>query len=168
MKLTARYKGLAWLVLVVLILPLLAWRYALNGTTDQWLSARKNRRQTELLCGAANRPIDPRTALTTSEEMLLSGSLIAAVLPSAESEKLSIGHFSPCVTSDQDGVLLATGQMSLEGGFAGMVRVINMMEREIPQCKIISAQFHSVKPRGRGAVKTLNCTIYIQQITAEN
>jgi hypothetical protein len=164
MKALGKYKGLALLVLLVVVAPLLVYRYSISGTVEQWRLARDYRRQIEALRGEQSTSGDSRNIETADTEMLLSGLAVAELLPIIEREKLRIEHFSPCVTSDSNGILLTTGQLSLRGPFAGTVRLLDALEREMPYCKIISANWRGVKPRNRGSTKTLTCTIYIQQI----
>ncbi len=164
MNLWLKYKGLARLALVLLIAPLLVYKYALGGTLKQWRTTAKYRQQTEQLRIAGAQSAKPQNTCTIDTEMVLSGLVVAELLPFIESEKLWIEHFSPCVTSDRDGIRLTTGQLSVRGKFTGIVGLIDRIEREMPWCKILSLQFRVVKPRNRGSTKTLVCTIYVQQI----
>ena len=165
MKGLAKYKGIAWLALVVVIVPLVVYNYAVSGTVKQWRMTGKQRRQIEQLRSTHSRATAAESILTVDTEMILSGLAVARMLPFIEAENLRIEHFSPCVTSDTDGILLTTGQLSVQGRFAGIVKLLERLEREMPYCKIISANYRSTKPRNRGSTKTLTCTIYIQQIT---
>lgn len=99
---------------------------------------------------------------------MLNGELIAMLLPIIENEELRIEHFSPIITSETDGIVLVTGQLSIRGRFVGIVKLLDRLDGQFSQCKIISAQYRTVTPRDRNGVKTLNCTIYIQQITTNS
>ena len=173
MKGLVKYRGLALLALLVVVAPLLVWQYALSGTVDRLRQTGKNRKQiAELRAmqsatnGTPQGSADGDAQIsTTGREMVLSGELIGALLPTIEAEKLRIEHFSPCVTSDSDGVRLTTGQLSVEGRFAGIVKLLDFLERRVPHCKVVSAHFRTARPRNRNETKTLSCTIYIQQIT---
>lgn len=167
MKWLAKYKGIAWLALVVVIVPLAVYNYAIRSTVKQWRMTGKYRQEIELLRGAQSRSAKPQSIQTTDTEMILSGLAVAGLLPFIESEKLRIEHFSPYVTSDKDGIALTTGQLSVQGTFAGIVKLLCQLESEMPYCKVISTQYRSVKPRNRGSTKTLTCTIYIQQIMTD-
>lgn len=165
MSMWTKYRGLAFLALLVVVSPLLVWQYALRNTVVQWRQTDKNRGQIEALRAAQTATGGPFRVPTTEREMILSGELVGALLPVIESEKLRIEHFSPCVTSESDGLKISTGQLSVRGRFAGIVRLLDALERELPHCKVISAHYRTNLPRNRGEEKTLGCTIYIQQMT---
>ncbi len=165
MKGVAKYKGIAWLVLVVVVVPLVVYWYAVSGTVKQWRMTGKYRQQIEQLRSTQSRTSEPQSVNTTDTEIILSGLAVAELLPFIESEKLRIEYFSPCVTSDKDGIVLTTGQLSVQGAFISIVNLLDRLERDMPYCKIIAAHYRSTKPRNRGSTKTLSCTIYIQQIT---
>lgn len=170
MKGLNKYKGLLYLGLLVIVAPLLAYRYALGETVSQWANTRKILRQAEQLRQAERTvPTGQEAAIYSDDsEMIRSGLLVAELLPVIESGNLTLEHFSPFLTSSQNGIILTTGQISVQGRFSGIVRLIDNIEREILPCKMISVRFHTVKPRNRGGAKTLNCTIYVQQIVINN
>lgn len=164
-----KYKGLLYLGLLMIVAPLIAYRYALGETVSQWVKTGQIRQQVEQL--KQSERIAPAQAVGIDSggmEMIRSGLLVAGLLPVIESENLTLEHFSPFLTSDQNGITLTTGQFSVQGRFSGIVRLIDKIEREIPSCKIISARFQTAKPRNRGGIRTLNCTIYVQQIVIDN
>lgn len=167
------------LVLLLVVAPVVVWRYAVGGTVERWRGTVKARRQIELL--SASQPHVPTTpgsqggqggqrspeGLGVAEELILSGRLVTGLLPLIEAEGVSIESFTPCVTSEADGVRLATGQLVVRGDFIGIVKLIDELERTRPDCKIVSTHFRSSRPRGRQSAKTLSCTICVQQITVE-
>lgn len=168
MKLWGKYKGLVYLALLVVGVPLLAYGYALGSTVAKWQKARSNCRRIEHLRNEVDRTTSSSAVDVEGTEMMQSGLLMEELLPHIEEGGVRIEHFSPCVTSEQDGIRLSTAQLTLQGGFAGIVRVLAETESGFPQCKVISAQFRSARPRNRKSSKTLSCTVYIQQITAND
>jgi hypothetical protein len=156
------------LALLVVVAPIVVWQYALGGTVRQWRATGKYHRQTEELRAAQPSTTRQPQVSTTDREMILSGELVGALLPTIEAERLRIEHFSPCVTSDIDGLRLATGQLTVQGRFAGIVRLLDEVERTLPHCKVISTHYRTTRPRNRNEAKTLSCTIYIQQITTND
>lgn len=165
MKGLAKYKGIALLVSLTLVVPLTVYRYAVSVTVKQWLTTRDYRLRIEELRGIQSQATGSGNVETADVEMLMSGLVVAELLPSIEREKLHIEHFSPCVSSDSDGIVLTTGQLSVRGTFAATIKLLDELEKGMPYCKIISVNWRGVKPRNRGSTKTLTCTIYIQQIT---
>jgi hypothetical protein len=166
-KLWAKYKGVATLVLLIVVTPLFVWQYAVKETVTQWRTTMKSRRQITELRNSQTPQIDRHEVQAADREMILSGLVVAELLPLIQSEDLRIVHFSPCVTSETDGIVLATGQLSVQGGFSGIVKLLEEMERKMTGCKIIAAHYRTTKPRNRKEVKTLDCTVYIQQITTK-
>jgi hypothetical protein len=156
----AKYRGLASLALLLLVAPVLVWQYALSGTVGQWRAAKKDRVQIDRLRAAQTATAKQPAVSTSDREMILSGEIVSALLPTIEAEKLSIERFSPCVTSDTGGLRLTTGQLTVQGRFAGIVRLLDELERELPHCKIVSVSYRKKK--------ALSCTIYVQQITTTN
>ncbi|MDR1671290.1 MAG: hypothetical protein LBR57_02100 [Alistipes sp.] len=167
MTLWTKYKGQATLALLLVVTPLVVWQYAVSGTVTQWRATAKARRQIIELHASQPRSVDTSDVSTAGSEMILSGAVVAELLPLIENEGLWIAQFSPCVTSEADGILLTTGQLTIEGHFAGIVQLLDRIETDLPECKLISAHYRTTKPRTRNAIKTLNCTIYIQQITTK-
>ncbi len=165
MNLWHKYKGLATLALLFAIAPAIVWQYAVDGTVAQWRQASRQSRQIEELRASQTSAAKASHTTLSDAEMIASGLLVAELLPAIEEEKLRIEHFSPCVTSEADGGRLTTGQLSVRGGFRGMVKLLDKLERELPQCKVISTLYRSNRPRNRNEAKTLTCTIYVQQIT---
>jgi hypothetical protein len=162
-----KYRGIAWLTLIVVVIPLVVYRYAVSGTVEQLHLTRKYRRQIEQLRSTQHQSAELLSVETTDTEMILSGLMVAELLPFIESERLNIENYTPYVTSDKDGIVLTTGQLSVEGAFTSIVKLLWQIEQQMPWCKIISVQYDSVKPRNRGSTKKLICTIYIQQIMTD-
>ncbi len=166
MKPWAKYKGLASLALLLLIGPLFVWQYAVSDTVGRWRGTVKLQRQITALQAAQDHGERRQEISLSGTEMISSGLVVAQLLPTIESEGLKIEHFAPYITSETEGIRLATGLLSVEGTFTGIVKLLDAMERALPECRIVAAHYRSTKPRNRGAAKTLTCTIYIQQITA--
>ena len=155
------------MALLLVVAPAVVWQYGVGGTVSRLRDTAKLRRQiTELRSTQA--PGENRYEIPEQDvEMISSGLVVAKLLPLIEAEKLRIENFSPCITSEADGVRLTTGQLSVQGAFTGIVKLLAGLESDVPGCKIISAHYRTTTPRNRGAAKTLSCTIYIQQITIE-
>lgn len=155
MSLWAKYRGLAQLILLVIVAPLVVWQYALSSTITHWNTTNNNRKEIAKLRVAAPQ----KSAKTTLvREMILSGEVVAELLTTIEQNGLQLAHFSPIVTSEKDGVRLATGSLTIEGDFIGMVRFLDVAERQLTDCKLIAAQFRVKK-------EVLSCTVHLQQIT---
>jgi hypothetical protein len=167
MKTLIKYKGIAWLALIVVAIPLVVYRYAVSGTVEQLHLTRKYRRQIEQLRATQHQSAEFPSVGMIDTEMILSGLMVVELLSFIELERLNIENYTPYVTSNKDGIVLTTGQLSVEGAFTSIVKLLWQIEQQMPWCKIISVQYDSVRPRNRGSTKKLICTIYIQQITTD-
>ncbi len=168
MKQWTKYKGLAALAMLTLVAPVFVWQYGVSDTVGRWRVTIKLRRQITELQGTHLHGGERHAIPLSATDMISSGLMMTRLVPPIEAEGLRIEHFSRHITTETEGVRLATGQLSVCGTFVGIVKLLRMIECELPECKIIAVRYRSTKPRIRGAEKTLTCTIYIQQITTIN
>jgi len=162
MSMVTKYRGAAGLVLLLIVAPLVVWQHIAGGTVSHRRRTGDYRRQiAELRAAQSQSPV----SVADSREMILSGLIVTRFLPVIESEGLKIDHFSSCVSSEEDGIRVVTGQLVLEGGFVGIVRTLDDFERSFPEVKLISAHYRTAKRGSRRAPDALRCTMYFQQIT---
>jgi len=196
-----RYKGLVYLGLLVVVLPLVAWKLAIGQTWHIW---RETARQaTELArlssempavdgglatpfdqngpngsapvagsagqsahdtLGTAASPTVPAAAASADTlEYIRSGLLIERLLPAMEAAGVAVVKYSPCVTSSEGGLNIHTAELLLSGGFVPMVRVIDDLEKQLPGCKLVSVNFHSIR-RQYNRPARLEASLVVQQI----
>lgn len=65
-----------------------------------------------------------------------------------------------------DGAVLQTAELILEGSYTGLVRIIEQIENDFRQSRLISVAFKSTQ-RDRTRPPTLTVTIILQQIVTE-
>lgn len=162
MKLPYRYRGLALVALLVLLLPWGAWRFALRDTVRTWRDCRELERQL-----AESPPLsDAHESLQTAQEaeLILSGLLLEHVRRATTGRSVEVAGYEPLVTTRQDALAIHTAQLTLTGGYAALLRVVDELERTLPQCRVQSLAWHTLDER-RTRRTQLYLTIYLQQIT---
>ena len=163
MNLPYRYRGLGLVALLALLLPWMAWRFALSDTFVAWRECRRLERRLEALA-----PTTPATgaavpAAVEAPELILSGGLLDSVRRFAPVGVHATGYV-PAVTLQQDGIEIRTAQLTLTGPFAELLRTVDALERRLPACRLRSAEWQTTtQPRTRRTQLTL--TLHIQQLT---
>ena len=186
-----RYKGLVYLGLLLMVLPLAAWKLAIGQTWHIW---RQTSRQTTELArlssempaaeggaatvgptiqgdpgAAAGLPVtassatSPTGASADTLEYIRSGLLIERLLPAMEAAGVAVVKYSPCITSSEGGLSVHTAELLLSGGFVPMVRVVDNLEKQLPGCKLVSVNFHSIR-RQYNRPARLEASLVVQQI----
>lgn len=159
MNVSYKYLGVLLLGLLIVVLPLVAWHYALHDTLQAWLKCRRISAQLEQMGPATqtNRPVR-----TSDRELILSGELLDIVRQAASSEVRVIGY-EPLVNQEQNGAAVHTGQLTLSGEYRSLLRVADAIERTYPQCRLRSLVWRcGTNPATRR--EQLTAVLYIQQI----
>ncbi|GHV01659.1 hypothetical protein FACS1894159_09800 [Bacteroidia bacterium] len=150
-----RFKGLLYLILLLVVTPLLAWRLALGSTWHTWRQAQREARQLERLGSVAtdseradDRGSNDGMALDTTE-YIQSGLVIERLLPEASRYGVSVVSYTPFMMAQEGGIVHRNALLTLSGGFHGMVRVIDHLEREVATCHLASVGFRSVRRNGK-------------------
>lgn len=163
MNVPYKYRGLALFVLLVVVLPGAAWRFALSDTFGAWRECRRLERRLEIL--APTRPATEAAmpSVVETPELILSGALLDSVRRFAPAGVRATGY-RPVVTLRQDGIEIHTAQLTLTGAFADLLRTVGQLERRLPACRLRSAEWcTAVQPRTRRTQLVL--TLYLQQPT---
>jgi|GEM_PF-982244 len=188
-----RYKGLVYLGLLLVVLPLVAWKLAIGQTWHIWRQT--SRQATELArlsseLPAADGGFDGSTGQGGSDrsgnlsadsvarrgsatppagtsadtlEYIRSGLLIERLLPAMEAAGVAVVKYSPFITSSEGGLNIHTAELLLSGGFVPMVRVVDDLEKQVPGCKLVSVNFHSIR-RQYNRPARLEASLVVQQI----
>ena len=163
MNIPYKYRGLGLLVLLVIVLPWTAWRFALYDTFIAWRQCRHLERQLATLAQATDGTKRPAVEST---ESILSGALLDTLRHSAPAGVRVMGYV-PAVTLQQDGVEIHTAQLTLTGPFAELLRTTEALERRLPDCRMRSVEWRTTT-QARNRRPQLILTLYIQQLTLKN
>lgn len=159
MKLPFRYRGLVWLVLLVIVLPGITWCLALQNTCAAWRDChRLNVRLSSL------KPcVRPPTVRQEMPELILSGLLLDSVRLATEVYGARVLGYEPQLTLRQESLGIHTAQISITGSYVSLLRVIDRLECSLPSCRLLSLKWR-VAPDRHTRLMQLTTTLYIQQI----
>lgn len=158
-----KYKGLIYLLLLVIVVPLLVWRLALGSTAKMWRGYNRNTTRIETLRAEQQAGAVPITLQLWEKEQIASGLLLESILPLAEANGAQIQKYTPYMSQSANGLALYTAEVTLTGRYSGMVRMIQEIETGASACRLVSANFKAVKQRNRPDPQ-LTLTLIIQQL----
>lgn len=163
MNVPYKYRGVALLALLIIILPGAAWRFALSDTFGAWRECRRLVRRLEILAPTPATDLSAASPAAQTPELILSGALLDSVRRFAPAGVRATGY-QPVVTLRQDGIAIHTAQLTLTGAFADLLLTVGQLERRLPACRLRSAEWCTVvQPRTRRTQLVL--TLYLQQPT---
>ena len=148
------------LVLLVMV-PLLAWNLAVSRTVNQWRKYRAEQVQIRLLERMDN---IPKTSATLYGDLLHSGDLLKAISPEIEANGLSVDLYVPYLTETQGAATLRSAEIVLRGRFIPLLKTIHALEHNVPQVSLRSVEFASTNNLREKEVQ-LRATLIVQQIT---
>lgn len=165
MKEYEKYRGLAYLTVLLLVLPYMVWSMAISETIAMWRFARKTTArialfETDTVTSAA------AMAESAHGKALFEGQLIEAINPLSEKYQIKVVKFTPYISEKTDGVVLHTAELILEGSYTGLVRIIEHIESNVGQPHLVSVAFKSTR-RDRSRPPVLTTTLVLQQIVTE-
>ncbi len=156
-----KYRGLAYLLAVVVLLPLLAWSLALSGTASQWRETRKAEKQLDAMRQQNGTSAVSAVALA-AQEHISDGELLGDILCGPGC--CEVVKYVPYVTGNADGLALHTAEIVLNTDYKSLVQIVDNIERTMPLSRLKSLSLRSVTPRGSNQVQ-LHAVLIIQQIT---
>lgn len=163
MKLAEKYRGVVLLTLLVAGLPGLAVRFALRDTFRCWRDCL--RLADRIAAMPAQEAADgSEIGFADAPELILSGGVLDSVRRAAAEHGVWVTGYEPLVTLQWDGAALHTAQVTLTGGFAGLLRTTESLERRLACCWLRSAAWRSVV-QYRTRKTQLVLTLYVQQLT---
>lgn len=162
----AKYKGLTYLLLLLVVLPWAAWSLALKDTASKWRAYGKERRELAVLreTAASESGHVAAGAVLQTGEIIASGQFLRLISETADANRVAVERYTPYLTENGDGIEIMTGEITVSGDYISLVRVIDHIEWKIGACKLVSADFRSAKDRRSGRIK-LTATLLVQQMT---
>ena len=160
MTLPYKYRGIVLLAGLAVVLPWMAWHFALHDTFTAWSDCRRLAAQLETLALMAAQPAAPHAG---DRELILSGGLLDTVRRADAQHAVQVAGYEPLVTAERDGVAVHTAQLTLTGGYGPLLQVVDALERTLPACRLRSLDWQAA-PERRTRRMQLTLTLYIQQI----
>lgn len=164
MKLPEKYRGLIFLALLLVILPLAVYSLALKKTAVKHREYRSAGKElTVLRLQAANATQQAATGVKPGQELIASGRMLDAIADEIKKNSLSVHKYTPYTIVHEGGIVINTGEAVIAGGYAQLVRLMEFVEKDVAGCRIISVNFRSSKEARTGKV-SLTATMVLQQI----
>lgn len=156
----ARNKNTGYLLVLLILLPLFSYTFALS----KYFRLRKEVKQQETEIAAFQRqnPIKPDEP-QASKDLIFSGKLIDELNSVVAQQNLKIAHYTPHISKSDNASTLHTAVAAVSGDYLQITRLINHIETNLKQCRIISVNY-CIANTGYKGNKELQCTIVIQQI----
>lgn len=160
MTVAYKYRGVAMLTLLVVVMPLVVWHYALRDTAVAWFECRRLAAQIEQVPETENTTMPVGTE---AAEMIFSGALLDAVRLAAEASSVQVAGYEPLVTLRQDKTAVHTAQLTLNGSYAELLRLVDRIEHDLPQCRLRSLALQVTTERTTQRTQ-LTLILYVQQL----
>ena len=162
-----KYKGLAYLAILLVVIPYLVWSMALSGTVRMWNSLQETTKRIALLESKTNDMGVELSAGTSQDTVsIFDWQLIEAIHPLTEKYNAKIVKFTPYISENIEVAALYTAELILEGNYAGLVRIIEHIENDITKSRLISVTFKTTR-RDRSKPRELTTILILQQIIIE-
>lgn len=158
MKLPFRYRGVVFLISLLIVLPWFTWRFVLAETFSTWLECRRLTRELN-----EQKPVEAVVVPSAREELLFSGRLLDTLQRAAEGSRVRVTGYLPLVTQRQDRLEIHTAQVILTGKYTELLPVIRWAEVALPCCRMRSLCWTATEDPGSKR-KMLSATFYMEQI----
>ncbi len=164
MKIPQKYKGILYLVLLVIVLPVAVYSFALRGTIVKWNRLAVVENTIDSLRSAPISSDTPSLQITIPNRDIISdGAIINIASQEMERSRVSVEKFTIYNIYDSENVKVVATEMELSGGYKSIVKVIDFIETNVSECRIASLEFRT-KKRERQNVYYLSANILLQQV----
>lgn len=157
-----RFKGLIFLFLLLILLPLCVYQLALKKTISQYRLLHQEK--VELNDLQKQMKLSPTTTFEDyGDDLLQNGQLINLMSQNMTLNNVKIERYTPILHKEEGFFKEFTVEIVFEGQFISLIKLINELETKYSSCKIASANFKIQKQRQQNKEK-LYLTLWIQQL----
>lgn len=142
-----KYKGLVYLIGLVVVVPWLTYNLAISKTVRIAREARKAKKEIAALQGRGE-----GVAIEKADPILQNGDIIARISGGG----CTVVKYTPYITENRDGLTVHTAELVLSGTYKNLLRLVERAEKE---ARLISTEFKNVKGG-------LRATLILQEITS--
>lgn len=156
-----RYKHRLFLAGLIIILPWIAYSYAISDTVKLYSDYKT---ESSAVMQLQQQSLgNKQTATTDIRELIHSAEVLDSIEPTIKQHNISVVQYAPYMTIAGDGESLSSAELTISSGFISAVKLVDYIEKHLPACRIISLNFNTVNKYG---VRTgeLQTKIIIQQI----
>lgn len=158
-----KYKGILYLTLLVVILPLCAYWLAIKQSVDIIFDMSKKQETISQLDHNGEKH-KPKSELSlSSNDIIQSGIILDKIFTKDSTHNVEVAKYTPYLTFGDSNISIYTAELTLKGDFISILKVIDNVERNIPECTLSSLLLRTIIDR-QSNTKQLFATLYIQQI----
>ena len=160
----SKYKGIVYLVVLLIILPVAIYMLALGKTLNIYIANNKASSEIEKLEAAKVTEKIPEVPVT-SQDYISNGLILDYIKNNSTTQdgNIVIDKFIPSKIDLGNGISVHTAQIVIYSDYISIVKTIDNLEKTANQCNLVSVNFKSETNRQTNNVK-LKATIIIQQI----
>lgn len=159
-----KYKGLIYLMGLVIVLPLSVYRIAIDENIRMSIQTIKYEKEVAVLKAKTGMEDVGRTPLVHSSEVLQSGILVPEIIDSEAGTRCRVVKYTPYIVENRDGMTVYTAELVISGSYTDLLRLMAKMENNKQGCLLVSASLRSISQRQKKE-KELHMTLILQQIT---
>ena len=156
------YIGIIKLLCILVLLPVVVWRFGLNNTFRLYNENKK----LEILHNKAinNQGVAGATFPTQSVPLLSNGKILQLFSDSLITYGVEFVRYTPHIIDSENDYKLYCGELLLTGGYISLVKVVSLIEKANLPLKIVSMNFEYDTRRNRQIEKQLVLTLLFEQI----
>ncbi|MDL2319682.1 hypothetical protein LJC45_00925 [Alistipes sp. OttesenSCG-928-B03] len=158
-----KYKGLLYLAALLVVVPWFVYRVAIADTVRMKRELKQTQREIVRLQNQSRSEGAATGAIAGNALELQSGGLIPRITDCEADARCTVVKYTPYVTESRDGLAVHTAELVLSGTYADLVRLVERAETQLASCRLVSANFKSIRQRQRKPTQ-LQVTLVLQQI----
>lgn len=141
------YTGLVKLSVLVVVLPLFVWSFALKRSVGLWKRYTAEKVKSEQLSEQKLPLPNEMKQEEIGGSLLVDGKLLDGLTEIIRRENVGVVSYLPVVLHKEGKYCLYAGELVLAGRYGGLLRFMDVLETEMPSVKIVSAGFRLFKER---------------------
>lgn len=157
------YKGVLHLGLLLVVLPLAVYSLAFGKTIQKYIGYRNEQKMLTALEISTTSTDRPETILFSNENLVQTGLLLHRLSETLLRYGVTVEKYTPYTFDGGNQILLHTAELVLQGDYIDLVRVIEYVQENLPECKLLSVHFKSEKIQSSNE-RRLKVTLLLQQI----
>lgn len=159
-----KYRGLAYLAGLLVVVPWLVYSFAIAGTVRLGRELKRTEKEIALLESGRSVDTGGEAIVARGASGLQDGGVISRMMDCEAGGRCAVVRYTPYITETREGLSVHTAELTLSGGYADLLRLVERVETQAGGGRLVSAMFRSVRQRQRRQTQ-LQVTLILQQIT---